>query len=244
MNHLLLSKESPAISGRRGLPLAIAILHVSDPQVAAMEALSKMSHDGDMPTAHAAIIGLGLISAGTNNARVAAMLRSLSGYYSKDLETLYVVRLAQGLCALGKGMLTLAPSQLDRAVVSNAALAGVLTLLHSGLNTEKTLLDKYHFMAFSVVTAIAPRMLHTVDAALEPVATQVRVGTAVDTVAMSGRPKTITGFQTHAAPVLLQHAERAELVPGKMAVAVPGTTLEGVVIVQPVKVVDEDAAAA
>lgn len=34
---------------------------------------------------------------------------------------------------------------------------------------------------------------------------------AVDTVGAAGRPKTITGFQTHDTPVLLGHGERAEL---------------------------------
>jgi 26S proteasome regulatory subunit N1 len=46
---------------------------------------------------------------------------------------------------------------------------------------------------------------------LEPVQTQVRVGVAVDTVGAAGRPKTITGFQTHDTPVLIGHGERAEL---------------------------------
>ncbi len=39
----------------------------------------------------------------------------------------------------------------------------------------------------------------------------MRVGQAVDTVGQAGRPKTITGFQTHDTPVLLGHGERAEL---------------------------------
>ncbi len=34
---------------------------------------------------------------------------------------------------------------------------------------------------------------------------------AVDVVGQAGRPKTITGFQTHTTPVLLAHGERAEL---------------------------------
>jgi 26S proteasome regulatory subunit N1 len=34
---------------------------------------------------------------------------------------------------------------------------------------------------------------------------------AVDTVGAAGKPKTITGFQTHDTPVLLGHGERAEL---------------------------------
>jgi 26S proteasome regulatory subunit N1 len=58
---------------------------------------------------------------------------------------------------------------------------------------------------------MVPRMLLTVDENLEPLPVSVRVGQAVDTVGQAGRPKTITGFQTHTTPVLLAHNERAEL---------------------------------
>ena len=34
---------------------------------------------------------------------------------------------------------------------------------------------------------------------------------AVDVVGQAGKPKTITGFQTHTTPVLLAYGERAEL---------------------------------
>ena len=34
---------------------------------------------------------------------------------------------------------------------------------------------------------------------------------AVDVVGQAGKPKSITGFQTHTTPVLLAHGERAEL---------------------------------
>jgi hypothetical protein len=54
-------------------------------------------------------------------------------------------------------------------------------------------------------------MLMTVDEAGKPVTVTVRVGQAVDVVGQAGRPKTITGFQTHTTPVLLGHGERAEL---------------------------------
>ena len=46
---------------------------------------------------------------------------------------------------------------------------------------------------------------------LKQVNVSVRVGQAVDTVAQAGKPKTITGFQTHTTPVLLAYGERAEL---------------------------------
>jgi 26S proteasome regulatory subunit N1 len=54
-------------------------------------------------------------------------------------------------------------------------------------------------------------MLMTFDENLELLNTSVRVGQAVDTVGQAGKPKTITGFQTHTTPVLISFGERAEL---------------------------------
>lgn len=68
-----------------------------------------------------------------------------------------------------------------------------------------------------MVVAMQPRLLITLveDEAeggkLKQVNVSVRVGQAVDVVAQAGKPKTITGFQTHTTPVLLAYGERAEL---------------------------------
>lgn len=75
-----------------------------------------------------------------------------------------------------------------------------------------------------------PRFLATVDADMNPVNISVRVGTAVETVGQAGRPKTITGFQTHTSPVLLGAKERAEL--ANQEYRVVSSVLEGVVIVE------------
>ena len=58
----------------------------------------------------------------------------------------------------------------------------------------------------------------------------MRVGQAVDTVGQAGAPKTITGFQTHTTPVLLNHNERAELVTDEYLPM--STILEGIVILK------------
>lgn len=58
-------------------------------------------------------------------------------------------------------------------------------------------------------------MMLTVDKDLKPLSVPVRVGQAVDVVGQAGRPKTITGFQTHSTPVLLAAGERAELATDK-----------------------------
>jgi 26S proteasome regulatory subunit N1 len=78
--------------------------------------------------------------------------------------------------------------------------------------------------------AMNPRMLITVgeDISWRPVT--VRVGQAVETVGQAGKPKRITGFQTHTTPVLLSATDRAEL--GTEEVISVSNILEGVVIVR------------
>ncbi|PNH02257.1 26S proteasome non-ATPase regulatory subunit 2 1B [Tetrabaena socialis] len=83
--------------------------------------------------------------------------------------------------------------------------------MFSCLDLKATLGGKHHYLLYALATAIKPRMLLTLDAEGRPLPVPCRVGTAVDVVAQAGRPKTITGFQTHTTPVLLGVGERAEL---------------------------------
>merc|ERR1719220_3015052 len=121
LSHLMRYCE-PVI--RRAVPLALALVSVSNPQLPILDTLSKFSHDTDPEVAHNAIFGLGLLGAGTNNARLAAVLRQLAQYHAKDQNNLFMVRVAQGLVHLGKGTLTLNPFHSDRQLMSPVAVAG------------------------------------------------------------------------------------------------------------------------
>ncbi|XP_010274583.1 PREDICTED: 26S proteasome non-ATPase regulatory subunit 2 homolog A isoform X2 [Nelumbo nucifera] len=215
---------------RRAVPLALGLLCISNPKVNVMDTLSRLSHDTDSEVAMAAIISLGLIGAGTNNARIAGMLRNLSSYYYKEASLLFCVRIAQGLVHLGKGLLTLAPYHSDRFLLSPTALAGLLIMLHACLDMKSIILGKYHYVLYFLVLAMQPRMLLAVDENLKPLSVPVRVGQAVDVVGQAGRPKTITGFQTHSTPVLLAAGDRAELATEKYIPLSP--ILEGFVILK------------
>jgi hypothetical protein len=82
------------------VPLALALLNVSNPDMGVMDTLSRLSHDTDADVAANAVLALGFIGAGTNNARLAGMLRALSSYYYKEPTLLYLVRVAQvRICA-------------------------------------------------------------------------------------------------------------------------------------------------
>jgi len=215
---------------RRAVPLALALISVSNPQLPILDTLSKFSHDADAEVAHNAIFGLGLIGAGTNNARLAAILRQLAQYHAKDQNNLFMVRLAQGLVHLGKGTLTLNPFHSDRQLMSPVAVAGLLSVLVAFLDVKTTILGKSHYLLYGLATAMQPRMLVTFDEELNPLPVSVRVGQAVDVVGAAGKPKTITGFQTHTTPVLLAHGERAELATEEYSALTP--IMEGFVILR------------
>lgn len=54
---------------RRTVPLAVALLSISNPQLNVIDVLNKYSHDLDEEVAINAIFSMGLVGAGTNNAR-------------------------------------------------------------------------------------------------------------------------------------------------------------------------------
>jgi len=158
-----------------------------------------------------AIFAMGLIGAGTNNARLAQMLRQLAGYYYKEPDCLFMVRIAQGLVHMGKGTLTLYPFFSDRTIMSRTAVAGLLATLTAFTDAKAFVLDKYHWMLYFLVPAMYPRFMITLDEELNNLPVTVRVGQAVEVVGQAGKPRTISGFQTHQTPVRLGTTERAEL---------------------------------
>eukprot|EP00164_Ancoracysta_twista_P000419 GFYU01000568.1.p1 GENE.GFYU01000568.1~~GFYU01000568.1.p1 ORF type:complete len:882 (-),score=333.91 GFYU01000568.1:196-2841(-) len=227
MDHIL---QYADINTRRAVPLAIGLLSMSNPRVSAIETLSKLSHDTDPQLAQSAIFAMGLIGAGTNNARLASALRQLAQYYYKDQNHMFVVRIAQGLLHMGKGLISLNLYHTNRSILSNNALAGVLSTLYACLDMKNVILSKGHYFIYYLVLAMFPRMLITVDEDLNPLPVTVRVGQAVDVVAQAGKPKSITGFQTHTTPVLIGAGERAEL--GTDEYLAMTATLEGFVILK------------
>merc|ERR1711871_1171543 len=112
---------------------------------------------------------------------------------------------------MGKGLIGLNPFHSDRLLLSGVGMGGILAVLHACLDMKNTLLDKLHYILYYVTSSMNPRMLITVDEEFEQLPIDVRVGQAVETVGQAGRPKTISGFQTHTTPVLVGVGERVEL---------------------------------
>lgn len=217
---------------RKAVPLAMGLISPSNPQMKVYDTLSRYSHDNDNDVAINAIFAMGLCGAGTKNARLAQLLRQLASYYHRDPNSLFMVRIAQGLLHMGKGTMTLNPFHTDRQVLSRVSAAGLLTVLVSLIDSKQFILAEHHYLLYFLITAMYPRFLVTLDEDLQPVTVNVRVGQAVDVVGQAGRPKTITGWQTQSTPVLLAYGERAELEDEQY---IPlSSTLEGLVILRKV----------
>jgi 26S proteasome regulatory subunit N1 len=219
------------IAVKRVIPLAIAFLNLSHPRPAVIDTLSKLSHESDPELAANAIFAMGLIGLGTNNSRLAGLFRQLAAYFTKDATMLFVIRLAQGLLYCGKGLVTCNPVHSDRLLISAPALGSLAILFQAVLAMKANLFSTHHYLLFFLVPALTPRMLVTLDADTgAPLPLTVRVGQAVDVTGQAGKPKTVTGFQTHTTPVLLGHGERAELATEEYLALTP--VLEGLVLVR------------
>lgn len=74
-----------------------------------MDSLNKMSHDQDAVLSQRAIIALGLIGLGTNNSRLANILRNISWYYGHDqnfINHYFITKISQGLLHSAKGLVS------------------------------------------------------------------------------------------------------------------------------------------
>ncbi|KRW98942.1 Armadillo-type fold [Pseudocohnilembus persalinus] len=219
------------ITVKRAVPIALGILHISDPKIQIMDMLVKLSHDDDETMSQNAIISLGLIGAGTNNSRLSDLLRNEFSYYKKESNQYFLFKIAQGFLHLGKGMLTLQPYYSDKFLYSKTAMAGIITFAHSCIDLKNIILDKYHYNIFYLSISMYPKFLFTLDENLENYPTTVRVGQAVDYVGTSGNAKKITGFQTHTSPVIINHGERAEFNTNEY-IGVQDCVLENFIIVK------------
>ncbi|KAF8004287.1 hypothetical protein HF325_001735 [Metschnikowia pulcherrima] len=230
----LMHYGSPLI--RRAVPLAMGLVSASYPQMKVFDTLSRYSHDPDLEVSQNAIYAMGLVGAGTNNARLAQLLRQLAQYYLKSPDCLFMVRIAQGILYLGKGTHTLTPFNIERSILNKVSLASLLTVSVAMLDPKEFILsdsstETTHQLLYYLTPAVKPKMLITVDEDLNPIKVNVRVGQAVDVVGQAGKPKTITGWVTQATPVLLNYGERAELENTEEWISL-SHSLEGVVILK------------
>ena len=75
-----------------------------------------------------------------------------------------------------------------------------------------------------------PKLVMTVDEKLKPKDVQLMIGQAIDIVGQTGNPRTISGFQIHTSPAVINAGERCEI-NGEDFISY-SDVLEGVVIVK------------
>lgn len=155
MNHLLQYGE-PVI--RKTVPLAIGLLSLSNPQISVMDMLTKLTYDPDKEVAQSAIFALGLIAAGSNNSRLAEVLRQIASYSHRDNDTLFMVRIAQGLLQMGKGLVSIHPIHSDKLLLSNIALAGILSSVFACTNLPNIMFANYHYLIYTLALSASPRI--------------------------------------------------------------------------------------
>jgi 26S proteasome regulatory subunit N1 len=68
LNHILHFGKAEK---KKIVPLAFALLSLSNPKINVMDILFKLAYDTDTEIANRAVIALGLVGAGTNNSRLA-----------------------------------------------------------------------------------------------------------------------------------------------------------------------------
>ena len=156
---------------RKAVPLAIGLLYASNPQLTVFETLSRYSHDSDLEVAANAIFAMGLVGAGTNNARLAQLLRGLASYYHREANCLFMVRIAQGMLHLGKGTLTLNPYHTDRQVLSRVSIAGLLPVLVAMMDA--------HQCNLSFVLNVAETFSYPRKLSLDPVLSDNNYSTSI-----------------------------------------------------------------
>lgn len=160
LNHILHFSKTDK---KKIVPLAFAVLSLSNPKISVMDILFKLAYDTDAEIAHRAIICLGLVGAGTNNSRLADILRKLASYYTKDSDHLLLIRIAQGLLYMGKGMLSIQPYYSERFLLSKVGMAGLITFMVSLLDINTTLLGKNHYFLYFLTLAMYPKSLFVVN---------------------------------------------------------------------------------
>ncbi|KAA6401317.1 MAG: putative 26S proteasome non-ATPase regulatory subunit 2 [Streblomastix strix] len=143
------------------IPIALGLLSVSNPTLGCLPFLSKMTHDVNNDVCMSALLGLGLMAAGTNNGATAKLFRELSSYHEKRPDVLFITRIGQALVHLGKGSLTISPLIYDSFLVSRPALVGLISFANVAVQCSSLLLDKYTYLIYTLTPAIHSRVVST-----------------------------------------------------------------------------------
>lgn len=200
-------------SAKRMVPLALAMLHLSNPQAECIETLDRFSRFQTTGMSANALLAAGLAGAGSLDGRLSRILKNLTGYYETGPAVCTdALILTQGLVNLGKGLMTISPFQCDRQLILPTSLAASLIVAFCCLDVKHTLLGRLHHLIYLLVPAIKPRFVVTLDEkSLKPIEAAIKVGKPVDLVGQVGKPRLVTANSIQNSPILLGPQDKAEL---------------------------------
>ena len=110
-----------------------------------------------------AIFSLGIVAAGSNHSRLAGQMRQLAAFHSDETNQLMMVRIAQGLLHMGRGLLTLNPIHSNNFLVSNVGIAGLLISVLAFTEVDALITGRHQFLLYSLALAMNPKMTMIVN---------------------------------------------------------------------------------
>jgi len=131
----------------------------------------------------------------------------------------------------GKGLLTLSQYLQEGFLTNKVGMAGLLIVFTLMTNIEEFVVKNNHYMLSYLSLAFNSKYLFVLDENLKEMDINLRVGQALDVVGQVGKPRQVTGFQTHTAPVIVSQGERAELGTEEF-ISFPGIVHEDIIIVK------------
>ncbi|CAL5995763.1 26S_proteasome non-ATPase regulatory subunit 2 [Hexamita inflata] len=187
------------INAQRAVPFLLALTSLSNPKPELVDDLSKLALHTDKTISFNALIALGLIGCGTQNFKIAGVLRHSieSKCYSEDnIEHVILgAQLAFGLLNAGKGAVGLSKNSLTQIT----SLATVL--MFTGPSAEVMLRPKCQPIFYLLACAMKPKFRSAVDKNGQDVQVKVRAGRAIEE--LSGeKPFRLAGFALHEMPIV------------------------------------------
>lgn len=130
------------------VPIMLTILGIHEFNIQTTDLLYKLAHNEDKETALRALLGLGMIAAGTNNSRVGGLLKNLGLYYEEEPSYCFIIRIALGFLYCGKGTVGMNCYYSNGFLYNKIGFAGLFIMSQVMMNMEEFLIKENHYLLF------------------------------------------------------------------------------------------------